>query len=264
MLNARLDRTPTTWKARLITVAALLAVTLPIAAAQSTFASFSGSILDPMNALLPNVAVVLTNLQNNSKYEVRSDRTGRFEFVGLPPGDYQLETTLAGFENLRGTLRVSSENLRQDMKLEIGSLQETISVTGKPGQESVSPPPDPEADRLREERRQKFASQRCPGLAAGTTPIGGNLRPPLKLRDVRPVYPAQARDARVGGRVLLSALIGADGFIREVQNVSTDAPADLVNAATDAVRQWEFSPTLLNCAAVEVKMNVNISFAIAD
>jgi TonB family protein len=58
--------------------------------------------------------------------------------------------------------------------------------------------------------------------------------------------------------VILEVLIGIDGTVRDVQ-VSSGDP-DLGSAATEAVRQWEFSPTYLNCTPVEVHMNVTANF----
>jgi hypothetical protein len=45
--------------------------------------------------------------------------------------------------------------------------------------------------------------------------VGGNVKPPVKIRDVRPVYPADARAARVKGVVIIEARIGVDGGIEE-------------------------------------------------
>ena len=92
---------------------------------------------------------------------------------------------------------------------------------------------------------------------------GGKVRPPRKLRDVKPAYPAQLAAKGIGGSVLLEARIGTDGFVREVTVV--DAPhAEFGKAAADAVRQWQFDSTLLNCVATEVVMMVRVTFEIVD
>ena len=90
MLNARLNRRPLTRASGILTVAALLSITVAVAGfagAQTSFASLSGTIVDPQNAALPGVTLVLTNLQNESKYEVKSNGIGHYQFVGLPPGE---------------------------------------------------------------------------------------------------------------------------------------------------------------------------------
>jgi protein TonB len=88
---------------------------------------------------------------------------------------------------------------------------------------------------------------------------GGNIRPPMKLKDVRPIYPQAAADAGVGGSVILDAGIGGDGRVNDV-TIREGSNPDLASAAADAVRQWEFSPTLLNCTPIEVAMQVNVRF----
>ena len=74
------------------------------------------------------------------------------------------------------------------------------------------------------------------------------------------VYPESARDAGLGGQVKLRATIAVDGTVRDVQVVKSISP-EIDNAAMEAVRQWLFDGTLLNCQPVEVTMNVSLDFA---
>jgi len=90
--------------------------------------------------------------------------------------------------------------------------------------------------------------------------IGGSIKPPRKTRDVRPVCPAGGVTGEVV--VLLEGRIGMDGLITEIKpRTKADAvPAALTESAMDAVRQWEFSPTLLNGQPVEVIITVSVVF----
>ena len=116
MLNARLNRRPLTRLTRVAIVIAVVGITLPIAAlAQASFSTFSGSVLDPMNGLLPKTTLVLTNTRTQAKYEVRSDASGRFEFVGLPPSDYLLQAALPGFATLRGNVTITGQDVSQEI-----------------------------------------------------------------------------------------------------------------------------------------------------
>jgi periplasmic protein TonB len=90
--------------------------------------------------------------------------------------------------------------------------------------------------------------------------VGGNIRAPQKEVDVRPVYPAAMRDAGLTGTVPLEAVIGADGSVSSVRVLSAQVHPDFAIAAVDAVRQWRFTPTLLNGVAVEVALKVTIQF----
>ena len=249
MLNSRLNRRPITPLARVAIVIALVVITIPVAAvAQASFSSFSGSVLDPMNGLLPKTTLVLTNTQTQAKYEVRSDASGRFEFVGLPPSDYLLEVALPGFATLRGTVTITGQDVSREIRLNVGELEETITVVSDGGARPARSEP-------RALRKRPLPV--CPDALAGG--IGGRIRPPVKLRDVRPIYPFGVNDAKDEEVVLLNAVIGTDGSVKDVQVAAPSNPA-FAAAAIEGVRQWEFDETLLNCAPTEVTMHVTVTF----
>ena len=81
---------------------------------------------------------------------------------------------------------------------------------------------------------------------------------PAKIADIAPVYPAIARAAGVQGTVLLQATIGLDGRVEDLQ-VLRSVPL-LDQAAVTAVRQWRYTPTLLNGQPVAVVMTVTVGF----
>jgi TonB family protein len=100
-----------------------------------------------------------------------------------------------------------------------------------------------------------------PSAGQGTTPIpiGGTIRPPAKTKDVSPVYPQEAQQARVSGMVILEAIIGEDGKVRSARVLRSIPLLD--QAAINAVRQWEYTPTLINGVAVPIVMTVTVNFA---
>lgn len=248
MLNAGLNRRPPTLLARFVIAIAAIGATIPVAAlAQASFSTFSGSVLDPMNGLLPKTTLVLTNTRTQAKYEVRTDAAGRFEFVGLPPSEYLLEAALPGFATLRGSVTISGQDVSQAIRLHVGELEETITVT-----DGAAPNRRSEQDTAR-----KRPLPVCPDALAGG--IGGRIRPPHKVRDVRPIYPSGVGEAKAEEFVLLHAVIATDGSVKEVQVVPPAHPA-FAAAAVEGVRQWEFDETLLNCAPTEVTMRVNVTF----
>jgi TonB family protein len=91
--------------------------------------------------------------------------------------------------------------------------------------------------------------------------VGGEIQPPAKTKHVEPVYPAIALSARVQGIVMLEATIDPTGKVMDVKPLGTPPPL-LVQAAIDAVKQWEYAPTLLNGVPVPVIMTVTANFAI--
>jgi TonB family protein len=88
--------------------------------------------------------------------------------------------------------------------------------------------------------------------------VGGQIRPPTKIKDVQPVYPAIAQSSRVSGTVVVAATIGPDGKVEDAKVVRSIPLLD--QAALDAVRQWEYTPTLLNGEPVSVLTTVTINF----
>lgn len=88
--------------------------------------------------------------------------------------------------------------------------------------------------------------------------VGGNIQAPTKVTNVDPRYPPVAQAARVQGVVILEAVIGPDGRVTDVK-VLRSVPL-LDEAAIEAVRQWTYTPTLLNGVAVPVIMTVTVNF----
>jgi TonB family protein len=94
----------------------------------------------------------------------------------------------------------------------------------------------------------------------GAIRVGGAVRAPVKIKDVKPVYPPIAQSARVSGIVIVEAVIGADGRVGDVRVLRSIPLLD--QAAIDAVRQWEFVPTLLNGAPTAIIMTMTVNFAL--
>lgn len=91
-------------------------------------------------------------------------------------------------------------------------------------------------------------------------PVGGVIRAPQKIRDVAPRYPALAQSGGIEGLVILQAVIAEDGSVLDVRVLKGKPLLD--QAAADAVRQWRFTPTLLNGQPVPVVMTVTVSFTL--
>jgi periplasmic protein TonB len=84
------------------------------------------------------------------------------------------------------------------------------------------------------------------------------IKPPVKIVNVSPEYPATARQVRQQGIVILEAIIAASGAVETVR-VLRGYPL-LNQAAIDAVQQWRFTPALLNGQPVPVVMTVTVNF----
>jgi TonB family protein len=112
------------------------------------------------------------------------------------------------------------------------------------------------ADAVAKEKADAAAARAKVKLAAVRP--GGRIMEPKKIKDVKPVYPAMAQSARVSGVVTIEATIGADGKVIDAKVVHSIPLLD--QAALDAVRQWEYLPTMLNGVPVPVLVTVTINF----
>ena len=90
--------------------------------------------------------------------------------------------------------------------------------------------------------------------------VGGAIRTPMKIRDAQPAYPPIAHAARVQGIVILEATIGTDGQVLNARILRSIPLLD--QSALEAVRQWQFTPTLLNGVPVAVIMTVTVNFTL--
>lgn len=88
--------------------------------------------------------------------------------------------------------------------------------------------------------------------------VGVSVRQPQQVRRVEPIYPQIALLARVQGLVVIEATIGADGRVINARVLRSVSQLD--QAALDAVRQWQYTPTLLNGVPVPVIMTVTVNF----
>jgi TonB family protein len=93
---------------------------------------------------------------------------------------------------------------------------------------------------------------------AGRIRVSGNVEAANLISQVEPVYPPLAKQARIQGAVVLSAIIGKDGHVRDLKLVQGHPL--LVPAALDAVRNWVYRPTTINGEATEVRTEININF----
>src|SRR5262245_28625335 len=116
------------------TLVVLSAVLLLPAATYAQQASISGAIKDVSGAVLPGVSVEATSPALTEKVRaVVSDGTGQYRIVELPPGTYTVTYSLQGFNVVKreGVVLTGSLTAAIDVELRVGSLEETVTVTGE-------------------------------------------------------------------------------------------------------------------------------------
>lgn len=90
--------------------------------------------------------------------------------------------------------------------------------------------------------------------------LHSGIRTPSKIVHVPPVYPEIARASHVQGVVIIEATIDPQGHVQATRVVKSVALLD--QAALEAVRQWKFTPTLLNGTAVPIVMTITVNFTL--
>lgn len=119
----------------LVLVASLLGVFIDTQAVAQTFtAGVRGAVLEATGGVIPGVTVQLINEGTNASREVVSNETGEYSFSAMPPGTYTVRAAFPGFKTYeRRSVRVATQQfITLDIQLEVGDIQETVTVTGEP------------------------------------------------------------------------------------------------------------------------------------
>jgi hypothetical protein len=99
--------------------------------AQSDRGTITGTITDPAGAMVPNASIEAKNINTGAVYPAAASETGNYVVSQLPAGTYQVTVTMAGFKQYvrTGLTVMAAQTLRIDVKLEVGEISETVSVS---------------------------------------------------------------------------------------------------------------------------------------
>ena len=102
------------------------------ATSQSFYGSLVSVVRDAQGGVIPAATIVLTNTATSERREGVSAENGEYRFVNLVPGTYRLEVELSGFQRyVRDQIEVNVQSQpRIEVALQLGSLAETVQVTG--------------------------------------------------------------------------------------------------------------------------------------
>lgn len=89
--------------------------------------------------------------------------------------------------------------------------------------------------------------------------VGEDVKAPVVINRVEPIYPAEARANRIAGIVVVETVIDRNGKVRDV-TVLKPLPYGLDQAAVDAVKQWTFRPGTMDGRPVDVIFNLTVDF----
>jgi hypothetical protein len=113
--------------------AALLLIHVPRASAQAIKGELLGNIVDPGGLALPGVAVTITEVNTNISYTKTTNESGYYTFPSLKDGTYKIVAELGGFKKTvrDGVIVDVNTTVRVDLKMEIGAVEESITVQGE-------------------------------------------------------------------------------------------------------------------------------------
>lgn len=204
-------------------------------------ATIGGSLFDPSGAAIPNAKVSIYDPDTSATQETTTTADGKFVFGNLPAGQYILRIEKPGFASLFREFNVQPDSkVERGLVLKLGPAQEQGNAQAAGGERAAYPQPS-NPQQLR---------------------IGGAAEQAKLIHKVQPLYPTSAKAAGVQGKVLLDTVISADGIPQEIRVISSPSD-DLTQSALDAVRQWRYSPTLLNGQPVEVVTEVMVNYTLA-
>ncbi len=113
-------------------VVMLLVASAVAAYSQTTFASITGTVIDPTGALVPNVAVTATNVETGVKTSTKSNEAGIYTVPQLIQGTYSVKASASGFKDVvvQGVALVARDVRRVDIRLEVGAVETAVEVKG--------------------------------------------------------------------------------------------------------------------------------------
>jgi hypothetical protein len=218
---------------------------------------------DPSGGVLPGVELTLTDTQFGVRFSRVSDGTGWFAFPDLQPGRYELNAKLPGFATVTNVMTVTAgTNVQRTITLPLGSLEETIYVVCSGGPLAMAGVPLVPAQRQAGRGSFEFAPQGRRG-STGPIRVGGQIKAPNQIGRVNPVCP---RGILPDGDTVINLIgrIGVDGYMNEVRHVPADnqpaPPAEFIESALEAVRQWRYTTTLLNNQPWDVNVRVTVLY----
>jgi TonB family protein len=124
----------------------------------------------------------------------------------------------------------------------------------------VPPPPPPPSARTGAETMPPPPPPPPPPGMPSPVRVGIGIKAPTKVADVQAVYPPEAIQAHIQGAVVAELLVDQTGTVKWARVLRSIPMLD--QAALDAVKQWRYTPTLLNGAPVPVLMTVTVNFAL--
>ncbi len=224
-------------------------ILLPLAALkapaqQAGGGAIAGVVRDASGANVPKARVTIALADSQRKEFAITGFQGEFVIQPLPEGSYTVTVEKPGFARLRmeGIQVKAGQATPVQPVLNVGQVSESMDIKAERPASAPAPP-------------QPSSSQ--------PLQVGGSVQATKIASMAKPVYPPDCKAEGVEGSVLLKAVIGLDGSIKNLQQINQLIDKRLVDAAMEAVKQWRYQPTLLNGVPVEVITEIQVNFVLS-
>jgi hypothetical protein len=230
----------------------------PAPPAQQKPATLSGVLRDATGAVVPGVTVTVTDTATGMRHSTTTDAIGAFTIRNLPPSTYEFRASLPGFASIADVVTLADgADVQRRWEMRVGGVTETIVVTCPAGAAALPASAGVLAFENRRAPTSLFAQQ-------APVRVGGSIAAPRQNKRVQPRCPGIQPPAD-GIVVILEATIAVDGQTKDVRSLrpvpgQQGFPSAFVDAAVEAIRQWEFTPTRLNNVPVPVIVTVTVSY----
>jgi TonB family protein len=247
MLSSECRRGPAGPRLALAVTLAAVCLLAPLAAfhlpALAAGPGIGGVVKDPSGAAVPGARVTLIFSGSDRREVTVSNPAGEFSISPLPDGDYEVQVAMPGFAllDLKGILLENGQSTPLLLVLQPGRVRESITVSS-------------EGPKLKQPAPSADGTQRIR--------VGGNVQATKLIYRPKLAYPLDAKQDGVQGSVLLRAVISTSGDVINLQQINQLVDQRLVTAATEAVRQWRYEPTLLNGQPVEIVTEIEVNFTL--
>jgi TonB family C-terminal domain len=198
-----------------------------------------------------------------ASFEARSPRhMVSIEPVSLDGGDVRYDVTISDVATGKVLGKVSATPSRTGVRfqrIEAGVLHIAVQVGDDGTSLTANIEFEQDGDVIDEIRANWMLKSRRVRLhATNAVRVGGDVKAPVVLKRVEPVYVEEARKARISGIVIVEVVIDRTGHVTD--GVVLKPLAFLSDSALDAVKQWVFAPGTLNGSPVDVIFNLTVNF----
>lgn len=243
-------------------VGVILVLVLALASPSAAQAVLSGIVLDPMREPVAGATIYVTNTATKAQLDFVTTPEGRFEFSGLPAGDYRLTSDTQGILPVTVMLSAGAREF-QEIVIAFGPFTVTWQVVppSVPAIRGGGTPPPPPGFRCAERGRplcgpeslvQEFERDEADRLRQ---PVLG----PRMVRMPDQSYPPGLVESRIEGAVTLEARVGVDGSLIGLRVAAADDPR-LGEAALASAASATWEPARIRGTAVEVPLTIRVQY----